>query len=74
MGLSAYDQHRNRAAANPELFALPRELLGMVLEPERLLRTEEGVFGSGKPTYSPTTVEICEKFHQIRAEKLTHMQ
>jgi hypothetical protein len=46
----------------------------MVLEPERLLRTGEGVFGSGKPIYSPTTIEIREKFHQIRAEKLTHMQ
>jgi hypothetical protein len=46
----------------------------MVLEPERLLETGEGVFGSEKPTYSLTTVGICEHVHQVRAEKLTHMQ
>lgn len=46
----------------------------MVLEPERLLRTGAGVFESKWRTYNLATVGICEHVHQVRAEKLTHIQ
>jgi hypothetical protein len=52
---SAYDPHRNEAVASPEQFGPPREPLDMVSESEHLLVTREGVFGSEKPTCSPTT-------------------
>jgi hypothetical protein len=55
---NTYAQHRSGAAANPEQFVPPRELLDMVSGLEHLLRTGEGVFGSGKPTYSLTTIMI----------------
>jgi hypothetical protein len=55
----------NGAAANPAQFLPPRELLDMVLEREHLLRTGEGTVGSGKPTYSLTTVEVVRNVIKV---------